>query len=77
MTRPFQFEGTRRRDQAEAGIAALSEAVATLNTAKSKLSAQQAQLTVQEKQAQGAVTAEKSALAANQLVEQQQSAALG
>ena len=30
VTRPFQFEGTRRRDQAEAGIAALSEAVDTL-----------------------------------------------
>src|SRR5579884_4161155 len=30
VTRPFQFEGTRRRDQAEAGIAALGEAVDTL-----------------------------------------------
>ena len=30
VTRPFQFEGSRRRDQAEAGIAALSEAVDTL-----------------------------------------------
>ncbi|MDE3130625.1 MAG: cell division protein FtsZ [Acidobacteriota bacterium] len=30
VTRPFQFEGTRRRDQAEVGIAALSEAVDTL-----------------------------------------------
>jgi cell division protein FtsZ len=30
VTRPFQFEGTRRREQAEAGIAALSEAVDTL-----------------------------------------------
>ncbi len=30
ITRPFQFEGTRRRDQAEAGIAALAEAVDTL-----------------------------------------------
>jgi cell division protein FtsZ len=30
VTRPFQFEGTRRRDQAEAGIAALAEAVDTL-----------------------------------------------
>ena len=30
VTRPFQFEGTRRRDQAEAGIATLSEAVDTL-----------------------------------------------
>jgi cell division protein FtsZ len=30
VTRPFQFEGTRRRDQAEAGIAALGEVVDTL-----------------------------------------------
>jgi cell division protein FtsZ len=30
VTRPFQFEGTRRRDQAEAGIAALSDEVDTL-----------------------------------------------
>ncbi len=30
VTRPFQFEGTRRRDQAEAGIAALADAVDTL-----------------------------------------------
>ena len=30
VTRPFQFEGTRRRDQAEAGIAALGEEVDTL-----------------------------------------------
>jgi cell division protein FtsZ len=30
VTRPFQFEGTRRRDQAEAGIEALGEAVDTL-----------------------------------------------
>ena len=30
ITRPFQFEGTRRRDQAEAGITALSEVVDTL-----------------------------------------------
>ena len=30
VTRPFQFEGTRRRDQAQAGIAALSEEVDTL-----------------------------------------------
>jgi cell division protein FtsZ len=30
ITRPFQFEGTRRRDQAEAGIAALAEEVDTL-----------------------------------------------
>jgi cell division protein FtsZ len=30
VTRPFQFEGTRRRDQAETGIAALAEAVDTL-----------------------------------------------
>jgi cell division protein FtsZ len=30
VTRPFQFEGTRRRDQAEAGIAALAEEVDTL-----------------------------------------------
>ena len=30
ITRPFQFEGTRRRDQAEAGIAVLGEAVDTL-----------------------------------------------
>ncbi len=30
VTRPFQFEGTRRRDQAEAGIEALSEVVDTL-----------------------------------------------
>jgi cell division protein FtsZ len=30
VTRPFQFEGTRRRDQAEVGIAALGEAVDTL-----------------------------------------------
>jgi cell division protein FtsZ len=30
VTRPFQFEGTRRRDQAEIGIAALGEAVDTL-----------------------------------------------
>jgi cell division protein FtsZ len=30
VTRPFQFEGSRRRDQAEAGIAALSEEVDTL-----------------------------------------------
>jgi cell division protein FtsZ len=30
VTRPFQFEGTRRRDQAEAGIDALSEEVDTL-----------------------------------------------
>jgi peptidoglycan DL-endopeptidase CwlO len=54
----------------------LEEAVANLDTAKNKLSAQQAQLTVQEKQAQGAVTSEQVAMAANQLVEQQQSAAL-
>jgi cell division protein FtsZ len=30
VTRPFQFEGTRRRDQAEAGIASLAEEVDTL-----------------------------------------------
>jgi cell division protein FtsZ len=30
VTRPFQFEGTRRRDQAEAGIAALAGEVDTL-----------------------------------------------
>jgi cell division protein FtsZ len=30
VTRPFQFEGTRRRDQAEIGIAALAEEVDTL-----------------------------------------------
>jgi cell division protein FtsZ len=30
VTRPFQFEGSRRRDQAEAGIKALSEEVDTL-----------------------------------------------
>ena len=30
VTRPFQFEGTRRRDQAEAGIAELAEEVDTL-----------------------------------------------
>jgi cell division protein FtsZ len=30
VTRPFQFEGTRRRDQAEAGIEALAEEVDTL-----------------------------------------------
>jgi cell division protein FtsZ len=30
ITRPFQFEGTRRRDQAEVGIAALAEEVDTL-----------------------------------------------
>ncbi len=30
ITRPFQFEGTRRREQAEKGIEALSEAVDTL-----------------------------------------------
>ena len=30
VTRPFQFEGTRRRDQAEAGIAALADEVDTL-----------------------------------------------
>ena len=30
ITRPFQFEGSRRRDQAEAGIAALAEEVDTL-----------------------------------------------
>ncbi len=30
VTRPFQFEGSRRRDQAEAGIAALAEQVDTL-----------------------------------------------
>jgi cell division protein FtsZ len=30
VTRPFQFEGTRRRDQAEAGIAALRDEVDTL-----------------------------------------------
>src|SRR5215469_13002942 len=30
VTRPFQFEGTRRRDQAELGIEALSDAVDTL-----------------------------------------------
>jgi cell division protein FtsZ len=30
VTRPFQFEGSRRREQAEAGIAALSEEVDTL-----------------------------------------------
>jgi cell division protein FtsZ len=30
VTRPFQFEGSRRRDQAEAGIEALSEEVDTL-----------------------------------------------
>jgi cell division protein FtsZ len=30
VTRPFQFEGTRRRDQAESGIAALADEVDTL-----------------------------------------------
>src|ERR1700729_2514934 len=30
VTRPFQFEGTRRRDQAEAGISALADEVDTL-----------------------------------------------
>jgi cell division protein FtsZ len=30
ITRPFQFEGTHRRDQAEAGIAALGEVVDTM-----------------------------------------------
>jgi len=30
VTRPFQFEGSRRRDQAEAGIAALAQEVDTL-----------------------------------------------
>ncbi len=30
VTRPFQFEGTRRREQAEAGVAALAEEVDTL-----------------------------------------------
>jgi cell division protein FtsZ len=30
VTRPFQFEGSRRRDQAEAGIASLAEEVDTL-----------------------------------------------
>jgi cell division protein FtsZ len=30
VTRPFQFEGSRRRDQAESGIAALGEEVDTL-----------------------------------------------
>ena len=30
VTRPFQFEGSRRRDQAEAGIAALADEVDTL-----------------------------------------------
>jgi cell division protein FtsZ len=30
ITRPFQFEGSRRRDQAEAGIAALADEVDTL-----------------------------------------------
>jgi cell division protein FtsZ len=30
VTRPFQFEGTRRRDQAELGIEALGEAVDTM-----------------------------------------------
>jgi cell division protein FtsZ len=30
VTRPFQFEGSRRRDQAEVGIAALAEEVDTL-----------------------------------------------
>ncbi len=30
VTRPFQFEGSRRRDQAEAGIAALGDEVDTL-----------------------------------------------
>ncbi|MGC9220694.1 MAG: cell division protein FtsZ [Solirubrobacteraceae bacterium] len=30
VTRPFQFEGTRRRDQAEAGIAVLGDVVDTL-----------------------------------------------
>ncbi|MGH3049547.1 MAG: cell division protein FtsZ, partial [Gaiellaceae bacterium] len=30
VTRPFQFEGTRRRDQAEAGISVLAEEVDTL-----------------------------------------------
>ena len=30
VTRPFQFEGTRRREQAEAGIAALANEVDTL-----------------------------------------------
>jgi cell wall-associated NlpC family hydrolase len=54
----------------------IDEAVANLDTAKNKLSAQQAQLTVQETQAQGAVSSEQAAIAANQLVEQQQSAAL-
>jgi cell wall-associated NlpC family hydrolase len=54
----------------------LDEAVADLDTAKAKLSAQKAQLTAQEGQAQNAVSSEQAALTANQLVEQQQSAAL-
>jgi cell wall-associated NlpC family hydrolase len=54
----------------------LDEAVANLDTAKAKLSAQKTQLTVQEGQAQNAVSSEQAALTANQLVEQQQSAAL-
>ena len=53
-----------------------AEAVANLDTAKNKLSAQQAQLTAQETQAQNAVSSEQAAIAANQLLEQQQSAAL-
>jgi septal ring factor EnvC (AmiA/AmiB activator) len=54
----------------------LHEEVANLDTTKAKLNAQQAQLNFQQKQAQAAVAAEQQAVAANQLVEQQQSAAL-
>jgi cell wall-associated NlpC family hydrolase len=54
----------------------LTEAVDNLDTAESKLSAQQAQLTTQQGEAQGAVSSEQAAVAANEQVEQQQSAAL-
>jgi len=54
----------------------LNEAVDNLDTAESKLSAQQAELTAQQGQAQNAVSSEQATVAANQQVEQQQSAAL-
>jgi cell wall-associated NlpC family hydrolase len=54
----------------------INEAVANLETAKKQLSAQQAQLTAQQTQAQNEVATEQAAVAANQQLENSQSAAL-
>ncbi|MGP0029100.1 MAG: NlpC/P60 family protein [Acidimicrobiales bacterium] len=54
----------------------LNQAVANLHTAETKLAAKQAQLTAQQGQAQSEVSAEQAAVAQNEQVEQEQSAAL-